>query len=407
MPLSMVACLMPHPIDDSKATHLFFPQKDADRTCPGCGRPQRYKYKSSGHYFYLLDGLRFVTGQIVYCDNGRCPLRFKAMHPPEELALVPQHKLHGFDAIATIGHMRFRDHLTRSEILGRLGKDFPRLAISERQVETLYKLYGALISGTTMKDPAVIKKIKSKRAIVLSLDGAKPIKDQESVWFIRDLISGVTLAARAMRSCTKPALVDLLKSIKEFARTIGVPVVGVVSDAEPKVRAAVKAVFPRVRHQLCQLHYVTNLAEPLVNKDRQLHKDIKESMPGLGQIEREIQTDAESKGSSLSKPQASALGDLCEMIRAVLKRTGKPPLNPPGLRLFQELNELRQMAQEMRVAKKGGPICRRSLSFSRSSRSSVTTRSVSAGSMRTSAMSPTSSSSRRRQPRAQSASCAR
>jgi hypothetical protein len=354
-----------------------------------------------------LEGLRCVTGQIVYCENGRCPLRFKSMHPPEELSLVAPYKGHGFDVIARIGQMRFRDKLTRLEILSRLAKDFPKLVISERQVETLYKLYGALVSGGMLKDPDVVKKIKRNKAIVLSLDGAKPSKGQDSVWFIRDLLSGVTLAAAAMRSCTKPALIGLLKPIKEFARSIGVPVVGIVSDAEPKVRSAVKAVFPRVRHQLCQFHYVTNLADPLVEKDRKLHTDIKESLPDLGQIERDIQVDATITDSALSKPQASVVVDLCETIRAVLRRTGKPPLAPPGIRLFQELTELRQIARDMmKRAKKGGPICRHSSTSLRWSTSSATTKSESAGSTRTFATSPTSSSSRRRQPREPSACCA-
>lgn len=404
----MISCLMPLPIDDSKSTHLFFRQPEANRTCFACGEAQRYKFNSSGRYFYVLDGLRRVAGQIVYCHNGRCPLRFKPIHPPEELALAPQQKGHGYDVIACIGQMRFRDKLTRSEIGSRLAKDFPRLVVSDRQIETLYKMYGALVSGTTLQDPAVIQEIKRNKAIVLSLDGAKPIKDHESVWFVRDLISGVTLAALAMRSCTKAALVRLLTPIKKFARSVGVPIVGVVSDAESKVRSAVKQVFPRVRHQLCQFHYVGNLAAPVVAQDRKLHKDIKESLPELGQVERQIQADTEANnGSSLSKPQASVLLDLCETIRSILRRTGKPPFDPPGLRLFQELTELRQAAQEMRKRKKGGPICRRSSIFSRWSRSSVTTRSGSVGSMRTSVKSATSSSSRRRQPTEPSVSCVR
>lgn len=405
----MVRCLMPHPIDHSKATHSFFAQEESRRTCPGCGEPQRYKYKSSGHSFYTLDGLRCVTGQIVYCKNGRCPLRFLSMHPPEEVALVAPYKGHGYDVIARIGQMRFHDKLTRLEILNRLAKDFPKLVISERQIETLYKLYGALVSGRMLKDPAVAKTIKRNKAIVLSLDGAKPIKGRESVWFVRDVISGITLAALAMRSCTKAALVRLLKPIKEFARSIGVPVVGVVTDAEPKVRAAVKKVFPKVRHQLCQFHYVNNLAKPVVAKDRKLHEGIKESLPepDLGQIERKIQAEV-AKENSLSKPQASVVGDLCEMIRAVLQRTGKPPFDPPGLRLFKELTDLRQIAQDMMTrAKKGGPIFKRSLIFSVWSRSSATTKRGSVGFTRTSGKSLTSCSSRQRRLGEPSASCAR
>ena len=85
-----------------------------------CGEPQRYDYKSSGRYFYVLAGLRYVDGQIVYCHNGRCPLRYKPMHPPKELTLAPPSKGHGFDVIACVGRLRYGERLTRPEIKTRL-----------------------------------------------------------------------------------------------------------------------------------------------------------------------------------------------------------------------------------------------------------------------------------------------
>jgi len=158
---------------------------------------------------YRLSGLNYLEGRIVYCDNGRCPLRYKPMHPPEELAYAPSKKGHGFDVIACIGRLRYRDKLTRLEILTRLVKDHPALVITERHVENLYRLYGELVSGSTLMDREIIAAIKANKVMVLSLDGAKPIRNNDSVWFVRDVVSGITLAAQAMTSCTAEALVKL------------------------------------------------------------------------------------------------------------------------------------------------------------------------------------------------------
>ena len=130
-------------INDSKVTTLFFPAKS--RTCPACGHEQRYAYKSCGRHFFQLDGVYYVDGQIVRCLNGRCPLVYKVMHPPEEDALVGRKKGFGFDVIARIGHLRFNDVLTRLEIKERLGAEHPSLVISERQVEVLFNLYAKLV----------------------------------------------------------------------------------------------------------------------------------------------------------------------------------------------------------------------------------------------------------------------
>lgn len=81
-----------------------------------------------------------------------------------------------------------------------------------------FKLHGALVSGTILHDAGVIKAIKKNRALVLSLDSAKPVKDHESVWLICDLMSGITLGAHAMRSCTATALAKLLSCSQALSR---------------------------------------------------------------------------------------------------------------------------------------------------------------------------------------------
>lgn len=352
----MLECLMCLKIDDSKATHISLPQPPEGRTCPACGEEQRYYYKSSGRYFYLRSGLKYLDGQIVYCHNGQCPLRFKPMHPPEELALVPPLKGYGFDVIASIGQSRYGEELRRLEIKAQLARDFPLVEISERQIETLYKLYGQLVSGSTLKDPEVIAKIKANKVMVLSTDGAKPIRNNDSVWFVRDVVSGITLAAMAMTSCTKAALVKLLIPIKEFARRHNVHVVGIVSDKESKILAAVKQVFPKARHQYCQLHYVANLAKPLVKQDLELANEVRKEARGeVGKIEESTKENT-GPGKSLNPAQAKVILRLCEGIRSVLRFPGRPPFEPPGLRLLEQLRTLRDLVHKMGREKGGAQI---------------------------------------------------
>ena len=360
-PRSMLECLMPLRIDSSKATRHFFAQQT--RCCPACGHEQRYNYKSSGRYFYCNDGLHYVDGQIVYCYNGACPLRFKPMHPPEELSLAAPLQGHGFDVIATIGQLRYGEGLKRSAIHMRLAQDYPALKISERQVQELWELYGELVSGSTLTDHKVIAKIKRGKVMVLSLDGAKPIRNNDSVWFVRDVVSGITLAAQAMTSCTTEALVKLLEPINVFSRGHKIPVVGVVSDKEAKILAAVRRVFPRARHQYCQLHYVTNLAKPLAKQDQELLKETRKAMRGkVGEIQKAIKEDT-GPGKALSRSQSEVLVDLCEGIRSALRFGGKQPFEPPGLKLIEQLTGLRELICKMK-REKGGLIFVRWTSFS-------------------------------------------
>lgn len=390
----MVECPMPLQIDPSKASHLFFPQEH--RRCLACGEVQRYDYKSSGRYFYRLNGLYYVDGQIVYCHNGSCPLRYKPIHPPEELSLAPPLKGHGFDVIAFIGHLRHREALTRPEIKIRLARDYPALVISERQIQNLYELYGALVSGSTLTDPDVLSVLKKNKALVPSLDGAKPMRDNDSVWFVRDMISGITLAAQAMSSCTTDSLVRLLLPIKELARAHKLSVPGVISDKEAVNVAAVRRVFPKARHQYCQQHFVSNLAEPVVKADRELRTGLKDSMRDLSKIEKSMKSDA-GPGKSLTVAQGELLSKLFLAIRSVLRDNAKPPFDPPGLRLLERLKNLRQLLSQIE-REKGGPIFGRLPTSWRSPISSSQRDEPSAPSTRTSGMSK-GYSSRKARPR--------
>jgi hypothetical protein len=274
------------------------------------------------------------------------------MHPPAELLLAPQGERFGSDVIAAIGIHRFKEGLTRAQIVKRLW-DEHRLPISERQVNRYYDLYGQLVAAKNLEDPELLKKVKAAGILVLSLDGAKPITGHDAVWFVRDVISGRMLVSRSMRSTTEDDLVELLQPVKEFAKRNDVIVSGVVSDAEKNIRGAVKRMFPRARHQLCQIHYVNNLAEPLASKDSELRQELRAPFRDLRQLERDISR-ANRVAGTISASEASVLDDLCLALQSILKDNGHPPFEPPGLKLYDALVELREAVAQM-GREKGGP----------------------------------------------------
>ena len=61
---------------------------------------------------------------------------------------------------------------------------------------------------------------------------------------------GTILGAANLQQATAERLAGLLQPV----RAAGVPVLGVVSDAQESIRLAVAEVFPGVPHQLCQWH---------------------------------------------------------------------------------------------------------------------------------------------------------
>lgn len=251
----------------------------------------------------------------------------------------------GNDVLAKIGRLRYGDHLTRVQIQAVLFKE-DGFEISDREVEYAFEWYGQLVSGAIFKDKTLLGELRSQGGVVLSLDGAEPMKGHEQVWLVRDTISGRTLRALSLRSTTAPDLQKLLEPVRDFLKREGLQVYGVISDAEKNIRKAVKKVFPGVRHQLCNLHYVQNLAEPLQKLDGKLRSNLRKPFRKLRQVERDIQKHA--RGSSERSIQvAKVLTNVCKIIQSILKDSAKPPFEPPGLRLYEKLVELGKTLQEM------------------------------------------------------------
>jgi hypothetical protein len=274
------------------------------------------------------------------------------VHPVEEWVLAPAYERFGSDVIAACGILHYAEKLGRDSIVARLWKEH-QLKIAPRTANRLFDIYGALVSGAHLKDPELIRQLQQQRVAVLSLDGAEPIKGREPVWFVREVTSGLVLAAKTMVSCTAADLVELLQPVKDFAGEHGIRIVGVVSDAEENIRAAVKKALPGTPHQLCQIHYVKNVAKPLKAVDGKLRKDAKKEVRGVRPIERAIRA-ASAPGGDLSSADAETLLDVCGAIRSILKDNGQPPFEPPGLKLVEKLSELQKALTEM-VREKRGP----------------------------------------------------
>jgi len=75
----------------------------------------------------------------------------------------------------------------------------------------------------------------------------------EVLWVLRDCLSGEVLLARSLLSATQDDLATLLREVQQ---ALQVPMVGVITDGQPSIRAAVAQALPGVPHQLCHFHYL-------------------------------------------------------------------------------------------------------------------------------------------------------
>jgi hypothetical protein len=308
------------------------------RVCPACAGPL-WSAATARRTVVTLEGLIRLHLQIRSCRNPEC-CRYRACLRPESEGhfALPQHEF-GLDVIATVGRLRHAEHRSVPEIHAELvRRDVP---ICVRSVGNLLDRYDELLA-LSLSDTARLRRVTAAAGqVVLAIDGLQPDVGHEVLWVLRDLLSGEVLLARSLLSSTRDDLAELLREVKE---TLGVPIVGVVSDGQDSIRKAVKKALDGVPHQLCQFHYLREAAKPVYEADRHAKVQLKKRVRGIRPIERKV----EGRGDA----EARDIRGYCAAVRSALTDDGRPPLEASGLKL---VNRLEQVAASLdRVAVKRG-----------------------------------------------------
>jgi hypothetical protein len=307
------------------------------RHCPTCGETMWAAY----HNYRTITTLKAVLGltlQMRRCLNTAC-LQCRQPYRPEaegRLAL-PKHEF-GLDVIACVGQWRYGQHRSVPEIHQALVER--RVAVAPRTVTNLLERYDELVA-LSLQDTLRLQRITQVRGrVILALDGLQPDVGHEVLWVLRDCLSGEVLLARSLLSATQD---DLAKLLQEVKRALQVPIVGVITDGQPSIRAAVSTALPTVPHQLCHFHYLREAAKPIYEADRHAQKTLKKRVRGIRPIERKLE--------GRPDPEAEIMRGYCSAVRSALTDDGRPPLAAAGLKLHDRLSAIAQSIE--RVEKRG------------------------------------------------------
>jgi hypothetical protein len=296
------------------------------RSCPTCGEALWAAY----HNYRTITTLEAVLGltlQIRRCLNPACPHVHQHYHPEQEGRLaLPKHEF-GLDVIAFVGQRRYGYHRSVPEIHQALRER--GVAVAPRTITNLLERYDELVT-LSLQDTTRLHRITQVRGrIILALDGLQPEVGHEVLWVLRDCLSGEVLLARSLLSATHD---DLAPLIQEVQQALPVPIVGVITDGQPSIRAAVAQALPDVPHQLWQFHYLREAAKPIYEADRHAKKSLKKRVRGVRPLERQCEgrTDRE----------AEVVRGYCSAVRSALTADPPPPLAASGLKLHDRLTAI-------------------------------------------------------------------
>jgi len=163
------------------------------------------------------------------CPQAECPGRTVLYRSTEADALALSGFTFGLDIVLLVGHLRLREHQTVDEIHHHLLEQLAPLeqTISRREILFLFEAYTALLrAGTEVThDEAWKEQVRKNKGIVLSIDGIQPDKGNETIYLLRDVLTGRILHAENVTESTKERLKQLLAPVV----ALEVPVIGVGS----------------------------------------------------------------------------------------------------------------------------------------------------------------------------------
>lgn len=315
------------------------------KRCPQCHWKLKRGSKLWHKYLVTMAGRFYVISQGYQCSNPHCPEPTVVYRSQEAEGLSLPGGSYSLEVIVEVGYQRFWLQRTVAEIHTALKE---RLPISERQILNLLAHFLALLRAG---QPAKVVKLQAQwqklGGLVLAIDGMQPEKGNPALYVVREAQLDVTLRAEILATGDHQTIAaELLEPIKAW----GLPVKGVISDAQESIHLAVNQVWPGKPHQNCQFHCLKEAGQPTYEADRALKTHLKKKLRGrLNRARQAI------KKLPQSDPYRPVLLKYVRYLRFTLLVRGLAPFELGGLRLVQQLTSLE--ASLGRAREKGGIGC--------------------------------------------------
>jgi len=288
--------------------------------CPHCEGPlEMHNYLAWDKTVQTLDGVLSVASRPGHCAVPGCPGYPMRLRSAEGQQIALPGSTYGYDVLARIGWLRQERRDIYAEIRADLAA---RVQISESHVRYLYQqVYLPLLACHEQQYHNRLAQAAGQHGgLIIALDGLAPVGGEPQLWFIRELLTGLTLRSGWLSRFDQATFEAFLQPVSRLAW----PILAVLSDKQKGLVPAVSTVLPGVRHHFCQAHYLKNLAEPLAEADSafnvQLRKAVRREVGPL--IRANKATDAPQPGV------LTVTGLLPDNSPATLEP--EPPLAEPG-----------------------------------------------------------------------------
>jgi hypothetical protein len=315
--------------------------------CPECQKSLKRALTVTERTVVTLGGVIKVTHGGYRCLNPDCSLRGRTYRSAAADALVLPRMTFGLDIVLLAGQLRWGKHQTLDEVHTYLTERLTRVSasISRREVMNLFDAFSMVLRASS--DAAVDEEwkadVEKNKGIIVSIDGIKPDGGNETIYLVRDALTGRLLNAENVTESS----VKRLKQVLAPVLALKVPVIGTISDAEVSEVMALEELWPDVAHQTCQFHALQEASRPGFEEDEkyveQMRKNMMEPARNVRkQIHKQMEQVSEAEAEQLAIIDDYALG-----VQDALNQKGKLPFDYAGIEVSEALDELAASLDEL------------------------------------------------------------
>ncbi len=257
--------------------------RPVEHECPECHRTLRQAITLTRRTVIRLDGVIRLIHAGYRCPDAQCPGHQRTYRSLAADALALPGMTYGLDIVRLLGRLHLSQHQTVDEIHREL---LARLAplgvrISRREILYLFEAYCTLLRAASLlkDDQEWLGQVKKNGGIIVSVDGIQPDKGNETIYLVRDALTGRVLAAENVTSSETAVMKALLTSVVE----LGVQVLGTITDAKACELQAVEQLWPEVPHQVCQFHILREASRPAYEADRKIKTAMRKQLRAISQ----------------------------------------------------------------------------------------------------------------------------
>src|SRR3989449_4637456 len=263
--------------------------RPVEHECLSCHRTLREAVAVSRRTVITLEGVIKLNHAGYRCPDAQCAGHQRTYRSVEADALALPHFTYGLDIVLLVGRLRLKEHQTVDEVHQEVLKRLEPLGvkIARREILYLFEAYCTLLraSSEAKDDQEWLAQVEKNGGIIVSVDGIQPEKGNETVYVVRDALTGRVLAAENVTSSETAVMKALLAPVV----ALGVKVLGTISDAQESELLAVQELWPEVPHQVGQFHVLRDASKTAFEADKQVKTAMRKRLqPKVREVRKQI-----------------------------------------------------------------------------------------------------------------------